>query len=130
MTIKTETENPPTTEAGAAKEELETEKAELEQDIEETKEEAKAARKEGDTERAEQLEATVQKVVDGALADIKAQLKALTERPFHPAPEADKPAGTEAGAGEEKKDQEAEQPKERKHRFGSTRWFGDRAYED
>jgi hypothetical protein len=130
--VTPKTENPPTTEAGAAKEELETEKEELETDVKEAKEEAAEARAEGDTERAEQLEATIQKVVNGALADVKAQLKALTDRPFHPAPEADKPATTEAGAAEGDKDQDQGDgtPKERRHRFGSTRWFGDRAYED
>jgi chromosome segregation ATPase len=114
------------------KEELQTEKKELEQDIKETKEEAQAARDKGDTERAEQLEAQIQKVVAGELAGIKAQLEQLANRPFHPAPEADKPAATEAGAAEGDKDQDQgdDKPKERKHRFGSTRWFGDRAYED
>lgn len=124
---------PKTEDTDDKKEELETEKAELEQDIKETKEEAEAARDKGDTERAEQLEAQIQKVVAGELAGIKAQLEQLANRPFHPAPEADKPPATEAGAAEgdkDQKDQGDDKPKERKHRFGSTRWFGDRAYED
>lgn len=126
MSPKTET--PETTDD--KKEELETEKEELEQDVKETKEEAEAARAEGNTERAEQLEAQIKKVVSGELADIKASLKALTDRPFHPAPESSKPPATEGAEGDKNDDQEEEQPKERKHRFGSKRWFGDRAYED
>lgn len=130
MTTQTETQ---TETPDDKKEELETEKEELEQDVKETQKEADAAREQGDTAKAEKLEATIQKVVDGALADVKAQLKALTDRPFHPAPEA-RTSNEGAAEGEKNDDQEQrqveEKPKERKHRFGSTRWFGDRAYED
>lgn len=120
----------PKTDDPAKKGELEVEKAELEADVEETEAEAEKARAAGDTARAEQLEAQIKKVVSGELAEIKASLQALTDRPFHPAPEAEKPAGTEAPKSDEEEGQEAEQPKEPVHRFGSRRWFGKRAYED
>lgn len=119
----------PKTDDPAKTAELETEAAELETDVKEAKEEAAAARKEGDDARADKLEAQITKV-EGDLAEIKSTLKALAERPFHPAPEAEKTPATEPAKGDEKEGQEEEQPKERKHRFGSTKWFGDRAYED
>lgn len=119
----------PKTDDPAKKAELETEKEELETDVKEAEAEAEKARADGDTARAEQLEAQIKKVVSGELAEIKAALKALTDRPFHPAPEAEKPPAPEGETGK-KDDQEEEQPKEPVHRFGSRRWFGSRAYED
>lgn len=57
---------------------------------------------------------------------MKALLKKSAERPFAPAPEPKQKAEPEP----ETKEPEPEKPKERVHRFGSRRWFGDRAYED
>lgn len=114
----------------AQKTELETEKNELETEVQETEAEAEKARQAGDTARAEQLEAQIKKVVSGELAEIKETLKALSDRPFHPAPEANKPPAGTTEDPPKTEGQEEQQPKEKVHRFGSTKWFKDRAYED
>jgi ribosomal protein L12E/L44/L45/RPP1/RPP2 len=63
------------------------------------------------------------------LSEIRAALKKIAERPFAPAPEP-KEKPVEEKEPEKKEEAKAEAPKERTHRFGSRRWFGDRAYED
>lgn len=120
----------PQTGPEAKKEELTAEAAELTAEVQEVTADAAQARADGDTERADRLDAKISKV-EGDLADIKASLKALADRPFHPAPEATPPA-TPAATEETGLDegQAAEEDKPRKHRFGSSKWFGDRAYED
>lgn len=114
-------------EAGVPAAALVVEKQELETDVKEAKAEAAAARADGDTDRAEQIEAKVKELVGGELAEIKAAIKALTDRPFHPAPEAAPAAAPAAEDKPEDKPAEAE-PKEPVHEFGSRRWFGKRAY--
>lgn len=109
--------------------EAETEATEIKEDIKETKEEAEAARAAGDTAAAERLDGRVT-AMETKLDGIADTLKTLAERPFHPAPEAKKEEAKEETKEEEKEVQEEEKPKERKHRFGSTTWFKDRAYED
>lgn len=64
---------------------LKTEAAELTADIKETEKEAEQARAAGNDARAERLEASLAETRKD-LDEIKATLKGLADRPFHPAP--------------------------------------------
>lgn len=104
---------------------LVTEAAKTEAQITEVKQEVVEAKQEGDPAAAAEAKGRMD-TLTAELADIKKALKALTERPFAPAPQPVKPPETPAVAAAT----EPEKPKERVHRFGSSTWFGDRAYED
>lgn len=100
------------TDPAEQKAELQTEAAELQQDIKEAKTEAAAERVAGNDARADKLEASIAKTQTD-LDDIKATLKQLVERPFAPAPgDGETPPATPAGdgKGEQKQDQEQEEP--------------------
>jgi seryl-tRNA synthetase len=100
------------TDPAEQKAELQTDAAELQQDIKEAKTEAAAERAAGNDARADKLEASIAKT-QADLDDIKATLKQLVERPFAPAPgDGETPPATPAGddKGEQKQGQEQEEP--------------------
>lgn len=108
---------------------LKTEAAELTADIKETEKEAEAARAAGNDARADRLEASIAETRKD-LEEIKTSLKALTERPFHPAPgdgETTPPAPA-AGEGttEETPPETTPETKPKKRHF----LFGDRWNEE
>lgn len=111
-----------------------TEAEEIKDDIKETEAEAEQARKDGDPDRAARLEQRV-KGLETKLDSVLDKLTALSERPFHPAPEAAPEAAPDdkgpAGDGAVEKDAGAEgQEKKPKGRTASRGWFGDRAGSD
>lgn len=117
----------PTTQTAAAdnKEALKTEAAELEQDIKEAEIDAAAARVAGDDARADRLEASITETKK-ELGEVKGLLKQLMDRPFAPAP-GDGETPPAAPAGEDKKDQEQEEPPTEERPKGKKHWlFGDR----
>lgn len=107
--------------------EAQAEAAEVKADIKEAKEEAAEARKEGDTDRADKLEARIDALTTD-LGDVKSTLDRLAKRPFAPAPAPKSKPEVPAEAADQTPAEE--KPRDRVHRFGSRRWFGDRAYED
>jgi hypothetical protein len=119
-----------TTPPPAAAAALDTEAKELQADITETKTEAAAARTAGDDARADRLEANIAKT-QADLDEVKTMLKALTDRPFHPAPgDGEAPA---PGDGENKPgngEAPAEEPKTDKPKGRPNRFFGDRWNQD
>jgi hypothetical protein len=93
------TETPPVAEGAADPAGLQTEAAELRQDVKEAKQEAQQARKDGDDERAERLEQSIA-ATNGRLDKIETLLEEIKGRPFHPAPGDGAPAAAEGGAAE------------------------------
>lgn len=110
--------------------EVRTEAAEIKDDIQETKKEAEQARESGNDERADRLEKSVI-ALETKLDTVVKQLTALADRPFHPAPEAEKeadPAADEkAGTGDQDQDQADDDTPKKPTRTYSRGWFGSRA---
>lgn len=66
-------------------------------------------------------------VLDDRMEELLQKIDKLSQSPVAPAPPrkvADPPATVEPATPPAE-----EKPKERKHRYGSARWFGDRAYD-
>lgn len=67
--------------------------------------------------------------LDAKLDALMNQVGELAKSPVAPSPRKTVEVKDEA-KGEGVDETVVETPKERKHRYGSSRWFGDRAYED
>lgn len=99
-----------TTPPAEKKEALQTEAAELEQDIKEAEQDAEKARESGDDKRADRLEASIAETKK-ELTEVKGLLKQLVERPFAPAP-GDGEQAPAAPAGDDKSEQKQGQEHE------------------